>query len=94
MSYIFTDGHDFLNRLKKTDASQRYPARNTPVDQLAERVLLSVRSRLQGFVSGNSVANSNETSINCAGGSGIAGGLDQLDVAAHVGSLVRPAIDH
>ncbi|VDQ15145.1 unnamed protein product [Trichobilharzia regenti] len=65
-----------------------------PVNQLAERVLLSIRSKLQGFVSENLVTNSNETSINCGGGSGIAGGLDQLDVAAHVDSLVRPAIDH
>ncbi|VDQ15084.1 unnamed protein product, partial [Trichobilharzia regenti] len=70
-----------------------------PVNQLAERVLLGVRSKLQGLVNGNLVTNSNETSGNCGGGggggdSGTRGGLDQLDVAGHVGLLVRAATDY
>ncbi|CAH8656684.1 unnamed protein product [Schistosoma margrebowiei] len=59
-----------------------------PVNQLAERVLLGVKGKLQGLVSGNLVVNSNETSSNCSGG------LDQLDVAGHIGLLVRAATDY
>ncbi|CAH8574446.1 unnamed protein product [Schistosoma turkestanicum] len=50
-----------------------------PVNQLAERVLLGVKSKIQGLVTGNLVETSNNRS----------GGLDQLDVAGHVGLFVR-----
>ncbi|CAH8669563.1 unnamed protein product [Schistosoma haematobium] len=59
-----------------------------PVNQLTERVLLGVKGKLQGLVSGNLVVNSNETSSNCSGG------LDQLDVGGHIGLLVRAATDY
>ncbi|CAH8567416.1 unnamed protein product [Schistosoma turkestanicum] len=63
-------------------------SKKEPVNQLAERVLLGVKSKLQGLVTGNLVVNSNETSNNCSGG------LDQLDVSGHVGLLVRAATDY
>ncbi|XP_018654902.1 putative ataxia telangiectasia mutated (atm) [Schistosoma mansoni] len=70
-----------INTLDKSKSSK-------PVNQLAERVLLGVKGKLQGLVSGNLVVNSNETSSNCSGG------LDQLDVAGHIGLLVRAATDY
>ncbi|KAA3678650.1 ataxia telangiectasia mutated family protein [Paragonimus westermani] len=54
-----------------------------PVNQLAERVLLNVRSKLAGRVTGTLAAASSEQR-KC-------GGLDQLDVAGHVGLLVHAA---
>ncbi|KAF6780070.1 hypothetical protein AHF37_00593 [Paragonimus kellicotti] len=56
-----------------------------PVNQLAERVLLNVRSKLAGRVTGTLAAASSEQR-KC-------GGLNQLDVAGHVGLLVHAATD-
>ncbi|CAL8089463.1 unnamed protein product [Calicophoron daubneyi] len=53
-------------------------------NQLAERVLLSVRSKLEGRVTGVLAASSDEAK---------SGGLDQLDIAGHLGLLVRAATD-
>ncbi|TPP63314.1 ATM serine/threonine kinase [Fasciola gigantica] len=57
-----------------------------PVNQLAERVLIGVRSKLEGRVTGNLASSSDGNPARC-------GGLDQLDVAGHVGLLVRAATD-
>ncbi|KAF7260459.1 hypothetical protein EG68_02210, partial [Paragonimus skrjabini miyazakii] len=56
-----------------------------PVNQLAERVLLNVRSKLAGRVTGTLAAASSEQR-KC-------GGLNQLDVAGHVGLLMHAATD-
>ncbi|CAH8669535.1 unnamed protein product [Dicrocoelium dendriticum] len=56
-----------------------------PLNQLAERVLLNVRGKLEGRVTGNLAASSSEHR-KC-------GGLDQLDVSGHVSLLVRSATD-
>lgn len=57
-----------------------------PVNQLAERVLIGVRSKLEGRVTGSLASSSDGNPAGC-------GGLDQLDVAGHVGLLVRAATD-
>ncbi|VDP71935.1 unnamed protein product [Echinostoma caproni] len=86
---------DRLNTTKNTldmsitnmDTTRTGPGRTRePVNQLAERVLLGVRSKLEGRVTGNLAASSDGNPARC-------GGLDQLDVAGHVALLVRAATD-
>ncbi|TNN16177.1 Serine-protein kinase ATM, partial [Schistosoma japonicum] len=84
-----------VNILRLTENSLIFPCNQhqlhdtEPVNQLAERVLLGVKSKLQGLVSGNLGVSSNETSSSCS-----SGGLDQLDVSGHVSLLVRAATDY
>ncbi|GAA48414.1 ataxia telangiectasia mutated family protein [Clonorchis sinensis] len=73
-----------MNSTSECGTGRLQPTRE-PLNQLAERVLLNVRSKLEGRVTGN-MASASSDQRKC-------GGLDQLDVSGHVGMLVRAATD-
>ncbi|KER34015.1 hypothetical protein T265_00205 [Opisthorchis viverrini] len=81
-----SDGADrsLMNSTSECGTGRLQPTRE-PLNQLAERVLLNVRSKLEGRVTGN-MASASSDQRKCAG-------LDQLDVSGHVGMLVRAATD-